>query len=276
MATLDLRKALNAISDVVINRPRPLREFDQIFMKSADLLLQADLISQSFRDKNVVFIGDGDAAALCAVHLANQELFEHGPRHVHVVDFDERVVASVQDFARRHNIADKASAELYNVADRLPEPLWRAFDAFYTNPPFGQRNDGRSIEAFIRRGIEATNNESTGCIVLADDRNYRWTHEVLATTQRLVLEQGYFISHLLPEFHQYHLDDTPDLKSCSMFIQRLDAASAKYASEPLEHEMLEQFYGSDNPLRVRYVRDTTAGGRLGSRDYRFEPLSEHV
>jgi len=31
---IDLRAALNAVSDVVQNRPRPLRVFDQIYMKS--------------------------------------------------------------------------------------------------------------------------------------------------------------------------------------------------------------------------------------------------
>ena len=46
MATLDLRRSLNAISDVVNNRPRPLREFDQIFMKTADMLLQTDHVGR--------------------------------------------------------------------------------------------------------------------------------------------------------------------------------------------------------------------------------------
>lgn len=272
MATLDLRKALNAVSDVVINRPRPLREFDQIFMKSADMLLQVDLISQSFRDKEVVFIGDGDAIALCTMHLMRQGLFEGGPKSVHVLDFDERVVASIRHFAELHSMADVVSAEIYNVADPLPEKYWQRFNAFYTNPPFGQRNDGRSIEAFIRRGIEATDEAGHGCIVLADDRNYPWTQEVLQKIQKFILGKGFVVSHLLPEFHQYHLDDLPDLKSCSMFVRRLSPLSRPFKSSVLEAEMLENFYGSENPLRVHYVRDRTGGGKLSSRDYEFEPL----
>ena len=38
---IDLRACLNAISDVVNNRPRPLWEFDQIFMKIADMSVRA-------------------------------------------------------------------------------------------------------------------------------------------------------------------------------------------------------------------------------------------
>jgi len=36
--TIDLKDAINAISDVVQNRPRPLREFDQIYMKTGDMI----------------------------------------------------------------------------------------------------------------------------------------------------------------------------------------------------------------------------------------------
>jgi hypothetical protein len=35
---IDLRAAINAVSDVVQNRPRPLREFDQIYMKTGDMV----------------------------------------------------------------------------------------------------------------------------------------------------------------------------------------------------------------------------------------------
>ena len=34
---LDIRLAMNAVSDVIQNRPQPLREFDQIYMKAGDL-----------------------------------------------------------------------------------------------------------------------------------------------------------------------------------------------------------------------------------------------
>ena len=93
---IDLRACLNAISDVVNNRPRPLREFDQIFMKTADMLLQTEHVGRLFEGKQVVFIGDGDAIGLCLVHLHSQKLLEHGPKTVRVLDFDERVILSIR------------------------------------------------------------------------------------------------------------------------------------------------------------------------------------
>ena len=190
MATLDLRQCFNAISDVVINRPRPIREFDQIYMKTADMLLQADHASKYFDKRSIVFIGDGDAIGLCLVHLHHQDLIPRGPAKVHVLDFDERVVLSIRGFARRYDVADHVTADLYNVADPLPPSCWQAFDAFYTNPPFGQRNDGRSVEAFLTRGIEAVREGATGYVVLADDRKYPWTHQVLLTAQRFAASSG--------------------------------------------------------------------------------------
>jgi predicted methyltransferase len=105
---------LNAIADVVNNRPRPLREFDQIFMKTADMLLQTEHVGRFFEEKCVIFIGDGEAIGLCLVHLHNQNLLEYGLKVVHVVDFDERVVLSIQVFAERFGITNRVSAELYN------------------------------------------------------------------------------------------------------------------------------------------------------------------
>ena len=45
----DLRDAINGVSDVVANRPSPLREFDQIYMKVADMVIQAHYIAERFR-----------------------------------------------------------------------------------------------------------------------------------------------------------------------------------------------------------------------------------
>ncbi len=272
MARIDLRQSLNAISDVVNNRPHALRQFDQIYMKAADLLLQAEHVSSWFDEKRVVFMGDGDALALCLVHLRRLELLERGPQSVHVLDFDERVIASIKNFATHFEIADYVTAELYNVADPLPQRHWQEFDGFYTNPPFGASNGGASVRAFVNRGFEAVGENGVGCVVVADHRESTWTQEVLQTVQRFILDNDFIISEIVPEFHRYHLDDTPGLTSCSVIIRRLDYTKSKYASKSLDIEALADFYGEESPLETRYVRDLTNGGKLKSNDYRLESL----
>ena len=272
MTSIDLRKSLNAISDVVNNRPRALREFDQIFMKTADMLLQAEHVGRYFDGKRVVFIGDGDAIGLCLVHLNNLGLLETGPASVHILDFDERVVLSVRGFAERFGVADRVTAQLYNVADPLPAEHWQAYQGFYTNPPFGASNDGRSVEAFALRGFEALGEGGVGCLVIADDRDFPWTQAVLFATERLVIENNFLIAELLPEFHHYHLDDAPDLRSCSLVIRRERFTQREYNSTRLPDHMLKSFYGRNAPMRARYVRDSTDGGKFPSRDYKIESL----
>ena|SRR5437867_10837777 len=167
---MDLRECLNAISDVVVNRPPPIREFDQIYMKVADMLLQADFVGSLFDRRKVAFVGDGDAIALCVMHLHNKGLIERGPDEVLVLDFDERVVNSVRQFAEHFQLSEGVRAQLYNVAEALPERFWQGYDAFYTNPPYGSGNGGSSVVAFVQRAFELSQPDALGCVVIAETR----------------------------------------------------------------------------------------------------------
>ena len=272
MTSLDLRQAFNALSNVVVNRPPALREFDQIYMKISDMLLQAELLSRWVDGKAVVFIGDGDAIGLALVHLQAEGIFQRGPSHVHVLDFDQRIVNSIKTFATNYGLQEKITAELYNVADPLPDVYIAKFEAFYTNPPFGASNDGRSVEAFLKRGDEALSIGGIGCMVLADDPTLVWTREVMKQVQGYLVSNGYVIAEVLPQFHHYHLDDNPDLTSCTLIAVRHGDEWVKSDSEALPKEDLENFYGLYSPLRVRYVLDLRKGGALPSFDHYFEGL----
>src|SRR5688572_12249712 len=98
---VDLRTAINAVSDVVQNRPRPLRVFDQIHMKTGDMVLQSEMIADWADGKRLAFIGDGDAISVCVAYLRVREVLDFGPSHITVFDFDERTVKAVMGFADR-------------------------------------------------------------------------------------------------------------------------------------------------------------------------------
>ena len=272
MTNLDLRKAFNAVSEVVVNRPEALREFDQIYMKISDMLLHAELVSRWVDGKNLVFLGDGDAIGLTLTYLKACDVLGRGPAHVHILDFDERIVNSVLRFAERFGLEHLITAELYNVADPLPEQHRSAFEAFHINPPFGASNEGRSVEAFLRRGDEAVGKDGVGCIVIADDPSLVWTRTVSRQVQKYLLNNGLLIAELVPNFQHYHLDDKPDLTSCSIIAVRHGSAGMKSSSQPLLAHDLENFYGKHSPLNVHYIRDHRAGGKFPSKDYHCEPL----
>lgn len=69
MVKVDMRAAINAVSDVVQNRPRPLREFDQIHMKTGDMVMQSEVVAAWADGKRLAFIGDGDAVSVSVAYL---------------------------------------------------------------------------------------------------------------------------------------------------------------------------------------------------------------
>jgi len=272
--TFDLRNAINAISDVVQNRPPPLREFDQIYMKVADMVIQAEYVARVFDDRHVVFVGDGDGIALSAAHLKAQHVIDYGPKSITLLDFDERIVTSVQRFGEKLRGVVDISAHLYNVADSLPDRHFGAYDGFHINPPWGASNGGASVTAFFERGSQATKEKSLGIVVIADDPDLPWTQEVLRDTQTRAIQLGYVVAEMQPQLHLYHLDDNPDLRSCSCLFRRIDASCMELESMPLAGSQLQNFYGRESPLRVRYVRQqvTLNTDRESDRLYSLEPF----
>ena len=274
MAQFDLRAAINAVSDVVANRPPPIREFDQIYMKVADMVIQAHFVAERYADLDVVFVGDGDAIGLAVMHLASSGIFKSGPNRILVLDFDERIVESVNRFAEHYDFSDRIQGRLYNVCDALPNDVFAQFDAFYTNPPWGASNDGESVFVFLERGIEALRAGSQGMIVIADDEELEWTKRVLLYSQKRAASLGFMVAEMLPKMHSYHLDDAPDLQSCVCLFRGVDPGLAPVTSQALDVTRRHNFYGRNSPLKVRYVRSRVGlnYGKAQDQSYTLEAL----
>jgi predicted methyltransferase len=273
---VDLRVAVNAVSDVVQNRPRPLRIFDQIHMKTGDMVVQSEIVADWADGKRLAFIGDGDAVSVCVAYLKAREVLDFGPSRITVFDFDERTVQSVKRFADKERL-ENLDAELYNCLDSLPEKT--KFDCFYTNPPWGASNNGESVNIFMQRGIEAVGYEGEGMVVIADDDELPWPKQVLANVQAYAAKRGFYVSRMQRKLHEYHLDDNPNLRSCNLFFSSLpgNQASAS-ASEPInDPERLNNFYGRFQEPRVRYVKERKKPdyGKAPEEEYELIMLESH-
>jgi predicted methyltransferase len=270
---VDLRQAVNAISDVVQNRPRPLREFDQIHMKSGDMVLQSEIVADWADGRRLAFIGDGDAISVSVAYLCKRGVLPFGPSQITVFDFDERTVNAVKRFADAERI-ENLDAQLYNVLDAFPAE--GGFDCFYTNPPWGASNKGDSVNAFVERGIEACGYGGDGMIVIADDDAIDWPKQVLAYVQRFAADKGYYVSKMQRKLHEYHLDDAPDLRSCNLYVSALpgNTAQAQPSRSLLGTERLENFYGRSKEARVHYVleRKRLNYGKAHDDEYELKPL----
>lgn len=271
---VDLRQAINAVSDVVQNRPRPLREFDQIHMKTGDMVLQSEVVANWADGKRLAFIGDGDAISVCVAYMRSRKVLDFGPTKIMVFDFDERTVQAVKRFADRERI-EHLDATLYNCLDAFP--LTSKYDCFYTNPPWGAYNKGESVNLFVERGIEAIGYEGDGMIVIADDDELHWPKEVLASVQKFSREKGFFVSQMQRKLHAYHLDDAPDLRSCNLYVSSLPNNSDRVQpSEAASADRLKDFYGRSKEPRVHYVREKKRldYGKAHDDEYTLELLEE--
>lgn len=272
---IDLRLAINAISDVVQNRPRPLREFDQIYMKTGDMVLQSELVARWSDGKRLAFIGDGDAISICVAYLHKRDIINYGPSEIVVYDFDERICGAVTRFADMERLSN-VRAELYNCLDAFPGPT--NYDCFYTNPPWGASNEGESVKVFMQRGMEAIGYSGEGMVVIADDLDLEWTKRVLAKVQSYSIDSGFYVQRMMSRLHSYHLDDAPDLRSCNLVIRAVAgherAGKSVAISDPAR---LANFYGRENPPRVKYVREMKRldYGKAHEDEYAFEMLEEN-
>jgi predicted methyltransferase len=272
---IDLRVALNAVSDVIQNRPRPLREFDQIYMKAGDMVMQSEFIARWADGKRLAFIGDSDAISVCVVYLQARQILPYGPAHVTVFDFDERICNAVTRFADQERL-EKLDAQLYNCLDAFP--ACSQFDAFYTNPPWGASNDGASVNVFMQRGMEAIGFAGDGAVVVADDPTLEWPSRVLARLQGAALDAGFYVQRMMTQVHSYHLDDAPNLRSCNVLLRSVGGVERRaVASEPIsDHARLKHFYGRDATAKVRYVRERVRldYGKANENEYELEALED--
>jgi len=272
---INLKDAINAVSDVVQNRPRPLRDFDQIYMKTGDMVLQSELVARWANGKRLAFIGDGDAISVCVTLLKHRKIFDEGPSLVTVFDFDGRICSAIERFADQERLETLRSVH-YNCADALPSDMLGKFDCFYTNPPWGASNSGESVKAFMQRGFEATGYSGEGLVVIADDHVQEWPQHVLAAAQRFGLDSHQFIQKMQSRMHLYHLDDNPDLRSCNLFFKALPVQHGPVESKPLSADRLANFYGRGRPLEIRYVRERKRVdyGKAHDDEYEIEMMEK--
>ena len=269
---IDWRAAINAVSDVVQNRPRPLRELDQIYMKTGDMVVQAERVARWADGERLAFIGDGDAISVCTAYLQARGIVNYGPKEIVVYDFDERICNAITRFAEVERLHSLRS-ELYNCLHKFPNVGY--FDRFYTNPPWGASNGGESVKVFVERGMEATGYSGEGLVVIADDDELVWCQSVLHAVQSFVMSRDFFVNEMEPKLHLYHLDDAPNLRSCNLFLKSLPNAQAPGPSTAIKSpSRLDHFYGENSSLRVRYVRELArlSYGKAHKTDYEFEHI----
>ena len=233
---------------VAAHRPQPIRQYDQIPMMTKDLVRQVKLAGPILSGQRVVFMGDMDGtAALLGLFAANGG---PAPSHLTVVDFDERVLEMSLRVAQRYGFAQYLTVETYNVFDPVPPSLAGQSDWFYTNPPYGQHNNGLSVQLFLGRACEMVDPIcGSGILIIPDDLSRPWTRQVMRSTQSFLLHHGWQVHEQIADLHRYHLDDDPQLVSSAVFLGRslpqdgLSFPPFPYTDRMVDMASIGHFYG---------------------------------
>ena len=237
-------------------RPESLREFDQIPMVGIDLVDSVKVAARRLADRRIVFMGDHDGVSVLMGMFASYSLVPT-PRSMHLLDFDERLLERAQQVAAEYGFSQILTTELYNVFDVVPAHLIGAFDAYYTNPPYGMSNGGESVRLFMARAMEMAGAPgSLGQVVLPCDPQRPWTQDAATRTTEFARAYGWEAVEMICERHGYHLDDDPQLRSALLTLHAQEGRRPPlpWQGRDVQHHEIAHFYGrSVVPPYPRYI-----------------------
>ncbi|MEY8414174.1 bis-aminopropyl spermidine synthase family protein [Lachnospiraceae bacterium 62-26] len=264
LASRNIDKKLVELVDIVANsRPLANREYDQIYMFTVDMIIQAELMSDYIKNKKIVFVGDGDGMSML-FELLMQNSIIPSAQNMTVFDFDERILNNISDIVKRNNSIVPLNCIKYNIIDCVPKEQKRQFDFFYINPPYGSKNGGASCLAWLYRCMDLCCKKCSGCIVIPYDTEKNWTVKNMRNIQEFLIKHGFVIRDMISYMHRYHLDDNPTLKSATLIVDRVNYTTNEYSSEILPCSMIKNLYGKEKKL-PRYILDD--GSPYGLKDY---------
>jgi len=237
------------------DRPRPIRKNDQIFMLPGSQLIQALLVDDYLKYRDVVFVGDGDCMGLVVAHLANQGVLKKRPSKIRILDFDERILLFVKQAIKDLRLPpDLISVYRYNVRDPIPPELRGAHDVFYTNPPYGSKDRGNCGRVFLARCMELCKPApSWGVALLPFAHKEDWSRAAMYEIQKFLCNQGYVVSEMIREIHQYHLEDRPSLRSSNVVMDRVKNEDPPFSGRRLTDDELLHFYGGSTDPMPEYI-----------------------
>lgn len=186
--------ALERFRTIARGRPEALALYDQGAVTPEVSLLRVAYMYQQgdLEGRDLFLLGDDDLTSIAA---ALTEL----PRRIHVVEADERLVSFIESVAREQGWEGYLTVETYDVRTELPAHLKGRFDVFVTDPV--ETLEGMLL--FLSRCTAALREGGAGYFGLSrlEASAQKWRE-----IQRGLLEMGYAITAVVPEFHEYALD----------------------------------------------------------------------
>ena len=274
---------IDFVDEICYSRPIPNREYDQIYMRARNMISQALLVAKYFKDKDVVFLGDGDGMAILFTLLIENKIIEPF-KSILILDFDERIINNSKRIISNTYFGKHCvKYELYNIINPIPSEFAHKYNTFYINPPYGSKNRGLSCKLWLYRCFELCKKEVTGCLILPNDNIRKWTKENMSEIISFLSVHGLIPFHVEPEYHRYFLKDDPQLKSSSILVKGNIKGDNIFEEKPFFARELKNLYGSPRVIpKYIYEDEKDLKGRkdftwqFGITDFWENELSEVI
>lgn len=152
-----------------------------------------------------------------------------------VVEYDTRVRSSLRNCYKKYHV------ENYDISEydaRNPLPKGTVADAFYINPPYSSKNNGKGAKVWISRVVEAVPVGSTSILVYPIDENLPWTLSCVDEILRYARSCGLIVVNVDRDVHPYkYLPNDPGLLSSNIYLYKIRDTKPEFIRD-IEDELL--------------------------------------
>ena len=214
------RDVLKSSIDIKANRPPADLSIEQYLMTSESLVAQVIALESVFRDKKILHLGDDDHLSVLFAHYLNCQPY--------VAEYDERIRKSLQNMYHEYNV-NNSDVIPYDARELLPSGV--TADAFYINPPYSSKNNGKGAKVWISRASQAVPVGSTSILVYPIDETLPWTLSCFSEIIDFAYQQGFVVTNIDRDLHTYeYLPKDPGLLSSNIYLYKFKE------SKPIEVE----------------------------------------
>ena len=199
--------------DIISHRPSADLTIEQYLMTAESLAVQVVNTEAVLRDKKILQLGDDDHLSVLFAHHLGCRPF--------VAELDSRVRTSLKEMYQKYNIECYDIIE-YDARNILPDSV--TADAFYINPPYSSKNNGKGAKVWISHVAQAVPVGSTSILVYPIDETLPWTLSCLHEILDFAFKQGLMVTNINRDLHTYdYLPNDPGLLSSNIHLYKFKA-----------------------------------------------------
>ena len=185
------KELLDRFVEVTKDRPLPISDFDQGFVRPRDTIARLAFIYErgDLEDQEIFILGDDDLLSI-AIGLTGMA------KRVRVVEIDQRITSFIRRFCETEGITNISVRE-YNVLEEIPEKERKRYDVFVTDPV----ETKKGLKLFVGRCIEALKGKGASGYIGFTHREAslnKW-HDF----QRFLIDAGFVVTDILRDFSIY-------------------------------------------------------------------------